>query len=59
MSDNLNFDLKRFYKHLILSNTDLTCELVKEFPDLQGKVGGYYASLEKLPAEVSKAIYSQ
>ena len=52
-------DLKKFYKYLILSNVDLTCELVKEFPSLQGKVGGYYASLENFPNEVCDAMYSQ
>ncbi len=44
---------------MILSNVDLTCELVKEFPSLQGKVGGYYASLENLPNEVCDAISNQ
>ena len=59
ISGKVNLDLKKFYKYLILSNVDLTCELVKEFPSLQGKVGGYYASLENFPNEVCDAMYSQ
>ncbi len=59
ISGKTNLDLQKFYKYLILSNVDLTCELVKEFPSLQGKVGGYYASLENLPEEVCNAISDQ
>ena len=59
ISGKVNLDLKKFYKYLILSNVDLTCELVKEFPSLQGKVGGYYASLENFPNEVCDAISNQ
>ena len=59
ISGKINVDLKKFKKYLILSNVDLTCELVKEFPSLQGKVGGYYASLENFPNEVCEAISSQ
>jgi glycyl-tRNA synthetase beta chain len=55
----MNLDLEKFYKYLNLSNADLTCELVKEFPSLQGKVGGYYASQENLPEEVYEAFFSQ
>lgn len=59
ISSKINLDLEKFNKYLILSNVDLTCELVKEFPSLQGKVGGYYASLENLPSEVCEAISNQ
>ena len=59
ISKKMNLDLEKFYKYLNLSNADLTCELVKEFPSLQGKVGGYYASQENLPKEVYEAFYSQ
>jgi len=37
--------------------TDLVTDMVREFPSLQGKVGGLYARAEGLPAEVSQAIY--
>jgi glycyl-tRNA synthetase beta chain len=40
-----------------LSKIDLTTELVKEFTDLQGVVGGLYARAQGEPEEVSTAIY--
>jgi glycyl-tRNA synthetase beta chain len=53
------------HKGALLAKTDLTTELVKEFTELQGVVGGLYARVqtldESLPedaqAEISKAIY--
>ena len=42
-----------------LSKTDLTTKMVKEFTDLQGVVGGIYASREGYPDAVWKAIYDQ
>lgn len=55
----LGKDFKKYYKYLILSSTDLTTELVKEFPNLQGKVGGYYAKKEKIPEIVHNAFSDQ
>ncbi len=40
-----------------LSKVDLLTEMVREFPSLQGKVGGLYARAEGHPAPVWKAIY--
>ena len=40
-----------------LCKTDLVTEMVKEFTDLQGKVGGIYAREEGLPDPVWQAIY--
>jgi glycyl-tRNA synthetase beta chain len=40
-----------------LSKADLTTDMVREFTELQGVMGGIYAREEGLPAEVSKAIY--
>lgn len=40
-----------------LSKADLTTELVKEFTELQGVVGGLYARAQGEPAEVWQAIY--
>lgn len=40
-----------------LSKTDLVTEMVKEFTDLQGKIGGIYAREEGLPDEVWQAVY--
>ena len=39
-----------------LSKADLVTEMVGEFPELQGLMGGYYARAEGLPVEVADAI---
>jgi glycyl-tRNA synthetase beta chain len=40
-----------------LCKADLTSDMVFEFPELQGRMGGIYAREEGQPAEVWKAIY--
>jgi glycyl-tRNA synthetase beta chain len=53
------------HKAALLAKTDLTTELVKEFTELQGIVGGLYARVQPLDEgikpdvqlEISKAIY--
>lgn len=42
-----------------LAKADLATDMVFEFPELQGIMGGIYARAEGLPEEVSKAIYYQ
>jgi len=42
-----------------LAKADLTAELVKEFTELQGVVGGHYAKVQGLGEVVKSAIYSQ
>ncbi len=42
-----------------LAKTDLTTELVKEFTELQGIVGGLYTKAQGLPQSVADAIYDQ
>jgi glycyl-tRNA synthetase beta chain len=42
-----------------LAKTDLTTELVKEFTELQGVVGGLYARAQGHGENVSRAIYDQ
>ncbi|NYF51015.1 glycine--tRNA ligase subunit beta [Tunturiibacter gelidoferens] len=42
-----------------LAKADLTAELVKEFTELQGVVGGLYARAQGFPAAVGDAIYDQ
>jgi glycyl-tRNA synthetase beta chain len=42
-----------------LAKADLTAELVKEFTELQGEVGGLYALAQGLSGAVSDAIYDQ
>jgi len=41
----------------LLSKADLISEMVGEFPELQGIMGGYYSKLEGQPQEVSDAIF--
>jgi glycyl-tRNA synthetase beta chain len=40
-----------------LAKTDLTTDMVREFSELQGIMGGVYARVEGQPEEVWKAIY--
>ncbi len=42
-----------------LAKTDLTTELVKEFTELQGVIGGLYARAQGLGDRVAQAIYEQ
>lgn len=42
-----------------LAKTDLTTELVKEFTELQGVVGGLYARAQGFSASTADAIYDQ
>ncbi len=44
---------------VLLAKTDLTAELVKEFTELQGIVGGLYARAQGLGETVAAAIYAQ
>jgi glycyl-tRNA synthetase beta chain len=41
----------------LLAKADLTTELVKEFTELQGVIGGRYAEFQGEPKEVADAIY--
>jgi glycyl-tRNA synthetase beta chain len=43
------------YKAALLSKADLTTELVKEFTELQGIVGGLYAKVQQLDPALPKA----
>ena len=55
------------HKAALLAKTDLTTELVKEFTELQGIVGGLYAAVQQLDPElrddvragIATAIYDQ
>ena len=52
-------DKAALLKAVELSKADLTAELVKEFTELQGVVGGLYARAQGLGEVVSDAIYWQ
>ena len=45
--------------NLLFSNVDLSTELVKEYPSLQGNVGGFYANLFGMNKELCDAISNQ
>jgi glycyl-tRNA synthetase beta chain len=55
----IGFDEAGLYTAALLAKTDLTTELVKEFTELQGQIGGLYACSQGLGETVSKAIYDQ
>jgi glycyl-tRNA synthetase beta chain len=55
----LPLDSDALFDAIKLSKTDLTTELVKEFTELQGAVGGLYARAQGFPAAVSDAVYDQ
>jgi glycyl-tRNA synthetase beta chain len=53
------FDEAGLYTAALLAKTDLTTELVKEFTELQGQIGGLYALFQGLGETVSNAVYDQ
>ena len=56
----LNFSLTMQQKKIsLLLKTDLTTEMVKEFPSLQGYVGSYYAKLQGFKEEEYRVIEDQ
>lgn len=55
----VEFDEAALLKATELAKTDLTAELVKEFTELQGIIGGLYAEAQGLGPVVGKAIYDQ
>ena len=60
ISKKINFKiLKNQEDFLQFSNVDLTTEVVKEFPSLQGKVGGYYLSLQGVDKKLCMAFSEQ
>jgi glycyl-tRNA synthetase beta chain len=58
-ASKLDFDEAALLKAVELAKTDLTAELVKEFTELQGIIGGLYARAQGLGERVALAIYEQ
>ena len=58
-SAEVKFDEPALVKAVELAKTDLTTELVKEFTELQGVIGGLYARAQGLDETAAKAIYDQ
>jgi len=52
-------DASALDRSALLAKADLTAELVKEFTELQGVVGGLYAQAQGFSNTVSDAIYDQ
>ena len=55
---SVNLDRSAASQAAVLAKTDLTCELVKEFTELQGIIGGLYARSQGLTDKIASAIYS-
>jgi glycyl-tRNA synthetase beta chain len=55
----VSLDTTALDKATELAKTDLTAELVKEFTELQGVIGGLYARAQGLGERVAVAIYDQ
>ena len=53
------FDQAALLQAVELAKTDLTTELVKEFTELQGIIGGLYARAQGLGDKTAQAIYHQ
>jgi glycyl-tRNA synthetase beta chain len=59
VAGDLVVDEATLVKATELAKTDLTAELVKEFTELQGIIGGLYARAQGLDEKVAAAIYAQ
>lgn len=53
------FDKGQLHLAVLLAKTDLTTELVKEFTELQGVIGGLYAKEQGESEALAAAIYAQ
>jgi glycyl-tRNA synthetase beta chain len=59
IAEKLDYKIEKFSKYLIYSNIDLTSEVVKEYPSLQGLAGGFYAKKLGFPKDVQDAFSDQ
>ena len=59
ISNLLKLKISQNTNNLIYSNVDLTTELVREYPSLQGQVGGFYARLFGINEESCNAFSTQ
>jgi glycyl-tRNA synthetase beta chain len=56
-ADGRRADIQTLRRAAQLAKVDLTTEMVREFPELQGIVGGLYARAQGEPEVVARAIY--
>jgi len=59
LTAGVTFDQAALRRATRLAKTDLTTELVKEFTELQGIIGGLYATHQGEDGAVARAIYDQ
>ncbi len=59
VSDELLISKEKVELSASLCKTDLTSELVREFPELQGIMGGYFSNHQGFDKEISLAIKEQ
>ncbi len=56
MAERIGVDIEQTVEAARLCKADLVTEMVGEFPELQGIMGGYYARAEALPPDLADAI---
>lgn len=56
IAQSIGTDVEAACRAGLLCKSDLVSDMVNEFPDLQGLMGGYYAKHNKEPNEVCEAI---
>ena len=59
LSDNLMISKDKVELSASICKVDLVSELVGEFPELQGVMGGYFANVQGFDKEISLAISEQ
>ena len=59
ISDELLISKEKVELSASICKTDLTSDLVKEFPELQGIMGGYFSSYQGFDKDISLAITEQ
>ena len=59
ISDELLISKEKIELSASISKTDLTSELVGEFPELQGVMGGYFSAYQGFDKEISLALTEQ
>ena len=59
ISDELLISKEKIELSVSICKTDLTSDLVREFPELQGIMGGYFSAYQGFDKDISQAITEQ
>ena len=59
ISDELLISKEKVELSASISKTDLTSDLVNEFPELQGLMGGYFSRYQGFDKDISLAVTEQ